>query len=273
MPGFDWSRPLLMAVLNVTPDSFSDGGRFETVDKAVGQGLAMARDGADIIDIGGESTRPGAAFVDEATEAGRVVPVIEGLKRAGLAVPISVDTRKAAVARAAIAAGASIFNDVSALTYDPDSLAVAAETGVAVCLMHSPGDLATMQDDPRYDDVLLDIYDHLERRIAACAAAGIARGKIVVDVGIGFGKTLEHNLALLRGMSLFHGLGCPLLLGVSRKRFIGTLAGEPDAARRMPGSIAAALEGLRQGVQIVRVHDMAETAQAVAVWRALGTWQ
>ncbi len=229
----------------------------------------MAAAGADIIDIGGESTRPGADFVDDATEAARVVPVVEGLTMSGLKVPISVDTRKAGVARAAIAVGAAIFNDVTALRHDPESLAVAAETGAAVCLMHSPDNLAGMQDDPRYDNVLLDIYDHLAARIAACEAAGIARGRLIVDVGIGFGKALEHNLTLLRGMSLFHGLGLPILLGVSRKRFIGALSGEKDASRRGPGSIAAALAGLRQGVQMVRVHDIAETAQAIAVWRAL----
>ena len=267
--GFDWSRPVLMGVLNVTPDSFSDGGRFATVEKAIHRGRAMAAAGADIIDIGGESTRPGADVVDAASEMDRVVPVIKGLIAAGLTVPISVDTRKASVARAALAAGAAIFNDVSALSHDPASLAVAVETGAVVCLMHSPADLATMQVDPRYDDVLLDVYDHLAARISTCEAAGISRRKIILDVGIGFGKTLEHNLALLRGMSLLHGLGCPILLGVSRKRFIGSLSGESDAARRVSGSIAAALEGLRQGVQIIRVHDIAETAQAVAVWRAL----
>ncbi len=267
--GFDWARPVVMGVLNVTPDSFSDGGKFHTVEKAVVRGLAIEHYGADIIDIGGESTRPGADHVNEATEVARVVPVVAGLKMSGLKVPISVDTRRAGVARASILAGAAIFNDVSALSHDLGSLAVAAETGVAVCLMHSPDDLAGMQDDPRYDDVLLDVYDHLEERIATCEAAGISRAKIIVDVGIGFGKTLAHNLALLQGLSLFHGLGCPILLGVSRKRFIGALSGEKDASRRGPGSIAAALEGLRQGVQIIRVHDIAETAQAVAVWRAL----
>lgn len=268
--GFDWSGPVLMGVLNVTPDSFSDGGQFESVEAALGQGLAMAAAGAGIIDIGGESTRPEADFVDAATEISRVVPVITALRAAGLTVPISVDTRKAAVARAAIVAGASVFNDVTALSYDPMSMELAFQTGVAVCLMHSPRDLATMQVDPRYDDVVLDIYDHLAARIAACVAAGISPGRIVVDVGIGFGKTLEHNLALLRGIALFHGLGCPILLGVSRKRFIGSIGGAQDASRRMPGSIAAALAGLQQGVQIFRVHDMAETAQAFAVWRSVG---
>ena len=207
--------------------------------------------------------------VPVAEEIARVVPVIEALRAGGFTTPISVDTRKAAVARAALAAGADLFNDVSALTYDPSSAAVAAQAQAPVCLMHAQGDPATMQADPRYDDVLLDVYDHLETRVAAAVAAGIPRDCILVDPGIGFGKTQAHNLALLRGISLFHGLGCPILLGVSRKGFIGVIGDARDAAQRAPGSIALGLDAARQGVQILRVHDVTETRQACALWRAL----
>lgn len=270
--GLDLDRPLIMGVVNVTPDSFSDGGVHFDPAVAVRSALRMVEEGADILDIGGESTRPGSDPVPEAQERDRVLPVIEGLFAAGRRTPISIDTRKAAVARAALAAGARIFNDVSALSYDPESLTVAREfaaRGGAVCLMHAQGDPKTMQDDPRYADVALDVYDYLEQRVAACAEVGIGPESLIVDPGIGFGKTLAHNLALIRGFGLFHGLGCATLLGASRKRFIGTLAQEPEAARRAPGSIAAALMGADQGAQILRVHDVCETAQALRVWRAL----
>ncbi|MEM7239926.1 MAG: dihydropteroate synthase, partial [Pseudomonadota bacterium] len=227
--GLALDRAQIMGVVNVTPDSFSDGGRFDGPGAAVAHGLALVEQGGDILDIGGESTRPGADPVSEAEEADRVLPVIEGLRTAGCAVPVSIDTRKASVARQAIAAGAVLFNDVSALTYDPDSPGVDAP---AVCLMHAQGDPRTMQDDPRYGDVLLDVYDFLEARIGAAVASGRRADRIIVDPGIGFGKRLEHNVALLRGLGLFHGLGCPILLGASRKRFIGTLSGEPVADRR-----------------------------------------
>ncbi|MBK0400028.1 dihydropteroate synthase [Limibaculum sp. M0105] len=268
LAGVSLAKPAIMGVLNVTPDSFSDGGVHEGVAAAIGHGMAMAEAGAGIIDIGGESTRPGAQPVPEAQELDRVLPVIEGLRRAGCPAPISIDTRNAAVAHAALSAGATLFNDISALTHDPASLEV-ARAAPALCLMHALGDPQTMQRDPRYDDVLLDIYDWLEARVLAAEAAGIPRARIAVDPGIGFGKTLEHNLALLRRLSLFHGLGCAVLLGVSRKRFIGTLSGEGDAARRAPGSIAAGLAGLDQGAHLIRVHDVPETVQAVAVWNAL----
>ncbi|MFQ5624415.1 MAG: dihydropteroate synthase [Gammaproteobacteria bacterium] len=264
--GLSLDRPRLMGVLNVTPDSFSDGGRFNTPDAALKRTRQMVKDGAEIIDIGGESTRPGADEVGIEEELQRTIPAITALRAAGEKVPISIDTRKAAVAREAISFGARFLNDVSALSHDSDSLRTAASLRVPVCLMHAAGDPKTMQDDPRYQNVLLDVFDFLEKRIEACEAAGIARSRIVVDPGIGFGKTLAHNLALLRGLSLFHGLGCPILLGASRKRFIGEIGGEPAADRRGPGSVAVALEAVRQGVQIVRVHDVAETAQAVAVW-------
>ncbi len=266
--GLSLSRPRIMGVVNVTPDSFSDGGQFGGAEDAVAHGLSLAEAGADILDIGGESTRPGAEPVSEAEELDRVLPVIQGLSAAGCTAPISIDTRNAGVARAALAAGARILNDVSALTHDPDSLTTAAGAE-AVCLMHALGDPRTMQDDPRYDDVLLDVYDYLAERVAACTAAGIPREKIIVDPGIGFGKTLAHNLALLRGLSLFHGLGCAILLGVSRKGFIGKLGTEPRADRRAPGSVAAGLAGLAQGVQILRVHDVAEHVQAIRVWQAI----
>ena len=186
-----------------------------------------------------------------------------------VAAPISIDTRKGQVANACVAAGAGLFNDVSALSFDPQSLDIAAELDVPVCLMHASGDPKTMQDDPAYADVLLDVYDYLENRRDAAIGAGVSPDKIILDPGIGFGKTVAHNLALLRGLSLFHALGCPLLLGASRKRFIGTLTGESDAKKRMPGSLAVALEGARQGVQILRVHDIDAHRQMMGLWRAI----
>lgn len=266
--GIAMDRPAVMGVVNVTPDSFSDGGLVHGTKAAIARGLALAEAGAGILDIGGESTRPGAVPVSEAEEADRVLPVIKGLREAGCQVPISVDTRKAGVARAALEAGAEMFNDVSALTYDAESLEVAA-SAPAVCLMHAQGDPRTMQDAPRYDDVVAEVYDFLAERVAVCIAAEIPRERIVIDPGIGFGKTLDHNLTLMRNLSVFHGLGCSVLLGVSRKGFIGRLSGETAADRRAPGSIAAGLAGLAQGVQMLRVHDVAETVQAVRVWEAL----
>jgi dihydropteroate synthase len=265
LAGLDLDRPRVMGVVNVTPDSFSDGGRYLSAERAIAHALELVAAGADILDIGGESTRPGAASIDAETELGRVLPVIEALA-ARTSAPISIDTRSAVVMRRAAAAGARILNDVSALTHDPAALAAAAETGLPVILMHAQGDPRTMQADPRYDDVVLDVYDALEVRVLACERAGIPRERLVVDPGIGFGKTLAHNLALLGSLSILHGLGCPILLGASRKSFIGHLTGA-DATQRLPGSLAAALLGVAQGVQIVRVHDVAETRQALAVWR------
>jgi dihydropteroate synthase len=260
-------RPQIMGILNVTPDSFSDGGRFLDPAAALAQAQAMVAEGAALLDIGGESTRPGAAEVPVADEIARTEPVIAALRDAG--VPLSIDTRKAAVAQAALAAGAGIVNDVSALSLDAGMAGVVAAAKVPLVLMHARGTPATMQDAPLYDDVLLDVYDWLERRIAVAEAAGIARGRIVVDPGIGFGKTVAHNLALIRGLSLFHGLGCPVLLGASRKRFIGTISGEDKAGRRVAGSLAVALAGAAQGAQILRVHDVAETRAALALARAI----
>jgi dihydropteroate synthase len=267
--GLALDRPRIMGVLNVTPDSFSDGGRHLGLEAALEGARAMAAAGADILDVGGESTRPGADPVPVEEEAARVVPVIAALRAEGFALPISIDTRNAAVARAAFEAGADLFNDVSALTHDPGSMALAAASGRAICLMHAQGDPKTMQEAPAYDDVLLDVADYLEGRVAAAEAAGVPRGRILVDPGIGFGKTVAHNLALVRGLAILHGLGCAILFGASRKRFIGTLGGAPDPADRVAGSVAVALEALRQGAQVIRVHDVKETRQAVALWSAL----
>lgn len=267
--GLALDRPVIMGILNVTPDSFSDGGRFHGLEAAVAQGLALVNAGADILDVGGESTRPGSGTVPGAEEIARTAPVIVALRAAGVRAPISIDTRKAEVAEAALDAGAGLVNDVSGFTFDPDLAPLCARRGVPVCVMHAQGDPATMHLDPRYDDVLLDVYDWLAARIAALTAFGIAKGSIIADPGIGFGKTLAHNLALLHRISLFHGLGVPILVGASRKRFIGTIGAAPDVAARMPGSVAVALAALAQGVQILRVHDVAETAQALALWRAV----
>ena len=267
--GLELDRPRLMGILNVTPDSFSDGGRFAALEQARAAGLAMQAAGADLIDIGGESTRPGAAEVPEAEEIRRTAPVIAALRAAGGALPISIDTRKAAVAREALSAGAGMVNDVSGFTFDPALAPLCAASGVPVCVMHAQGDPATMQDDPAYDDVVLDVYDFLETRIAALEADGIARDRIVVDPGIGFGKTQAHNLTLLRSIAVLHGLGCPVLLGASRKGFVGRIGREPQALRRAPGSIAVGLAALAQGVQLLRVHDVDETAQALRLWRAV----
>lgn len=260
-------EPRIMGILNITPDSFSDGGLFLRPEAAVMQARLMAS-GADIIDIGGESTRPGAVEVAEDEETTRTAPVIRALREGGLDQPISIDTRKAGVARAALAAGASWVNDVTALQFDPGMAALVAEAGVPVILMHSIATPATMQEEPRYDNVLLDVYDALAVRVAEAEAAGIKRANIAIDPGIGFGKTLSHNLALLQRLSLFHNLGLPVLLGASRKRFIGTIGAEAEAARRMPGSLAVALWGVAQGVQMIRVHDVTETRQALSLWQA-----
>jgi len=262
--GVPMERPRLMGILNVTPDSFSDGGDFAGTEAAVRQAQRLVDEGADFVDIGGESTRPGSDPVALEDERARVMPVIEAL--ADLSAPVSIDTRKAAIMSEAAEKGAKVINDVSALTHDPEALSTAAATGLPVVLMHALGDPKTMQDDPRYDDVLLEVFDFLSARVDAAIAAGIPRENIAVDPGIGFGKTLEHNLSLLNGFSMFHGLGVPVLVGASRKRFIGTLSGEPDAKQRLPGSIAAALVAAAQGVQLLRVHDVRETLQALQVW-------
>jgi dihydropteroate synthase len=255
-----------MGIVNVTPDSFSDGGLYDTTEGAITHAAGLATEGAAIVDIGGESTRPGSDVVEHNDELSRVVPVLEGL--AGSPAVISIDTRKASVAKAAAKAGAKILNDVSALTHDPAGMAVAAETGLDVVLMHAQGEPKTMQDDPTYDDVALEVFDYLEARIEVCLAAGIARARIAADPGLGFGKTLAHNLTLLANLSLFHGLGVPLLVGASRKRFIGGLGQGRNPRSREPGSHAAAIVSAAQGAQILRVHDVEGSRQALDVWRA-----
>jgi dihydropteroate synthase len=264
--GIALDRPVLMGIVNVTPDSFSDGGLYDTKEAAIVHAAELATAGAAIIDVGGESTRPGSDAVTETDDLDRVVPVIEGL--AGLPAVISVDTRKASVARAAAKHGATILNDVSALTHDPGSLRAAAETGLSVVLMHAQGEPKTMQDNPRYEDVVLEVFDYLEARIGEGVKAGIARPRIAADPGLGFGKTLAHNLALLAHTTLFHGLGVPLLIGASRKRFIQGVSGGEQPQSREPGSQAAAVVAAAQGAQILRVHEVAGTRQALAVWRA-----
>jgi dihydropteroate synthase len=260
--------PLLMGVVNVTPDSFSDGGAFLDPVHAVEHGLRLVEEGAAILDIGGESTRPGAEPVAEEIELARVLPVIKALA-SQTAAALSVDTRRPAVARAAIDAGASIWNDVSALTFGDESISLAATLHCRIVLMHAQGDPGTMQNDPRYDDVVEDVFAALAARIGACEEAGIARARLIADPGIGFGKTLDHNLALLAGLERFAGLGVPLLVGASRKRFIASLDRQGPAAARSGGSIAAALAGAARGASIIRVHDVAATRQALAVASAI----
>ncbi len=266
--GLGMNQPHIMGILNATPDSFSDGGRHNSVESARAMATEMVSHGATILDIGGESTRPGANFVPEDEEISRTEPLVRAIRDATDAL-ISIDTRKAEVAKAACAAGAGLVNDVSGFTFDPDLAPFCTAAQMPVCAMHIQGDPATMQDDPQYDDVLLDVYDFLENRVKHLEGLGMDRRKIVVDPGIGFGKTEEHNLTLLKNLSLFHGLGCVLLLGVSRKGFIGRIGNEPRKDARAPGSIAVALAGLAQGVQIIRVHDVAETAQALRLWAAV----
>ncbi len=258
-----WSKPLIMGIVNVTPDSFSDGGLNADTERAIAHGMKLVREGADILDVGGESTRPGSQPVAEDEELRRVIPVVEALAKAGPFV--SVDTRKASVMRAALRAGAKMINDVSALTFDPQAMAVMAEASCPVVLMHAQGDPKTMQLNPVYDDVALDVFDFLEQRIAACIAAGIPRARIIADPGIGFGKSFRHNLDLLRQFTLFHGLGVPLLMGLSRKGFVGALTGESQAANRVHGSVGGAVWSALNGAHILRVHDVKGTVEALAV--------
>ena len=266
--GLDLTQPRIIGILNVTPDSFSDGGRFADLDKAVEHARAMTKAGASIIDVGGESTRPGADAVSTEEELARVIPVIKRLVEEGLG-PVSIDTRKAEVMKQAAAAGALVINDVSALSHDPEAMDVVAALGLPVVLMHAQGDPRTMQDDPQYDDVVEDVYDYLAERVALCVAKGIGHDRIIVDPGIGFGKMLDHNLELLGHLDRFQDLGCPVLLGASRKSFIGKVGGaeatgaEPD--QRLGGSLAAVALGLGQGIQFFRVHDVAETSQFLSV--------
>ena len=258
--------PLLMGIVNVTPDSFSDGGQFLDPAAAVDHGLRLADEGADILDIGGESTRPGAKPVDAADELRRVMPVVAGLcERTDL--PVSIDTSKSAVAREAVAAGAEIVNDVTGLSGDCAMLPLAAESHCGICVMHMQGMPRTMQRDPTYDDVVRDVIDYLRVRRDSLTAVGLDPSHIALDPGIGFGKTLDHNLTLLSHMRQFHELGCPLLVGHSRKRFIGQML-DDDQSDRTPGTIGVAISLAQQGVQILRVHDVAEVRQALLLWEA-----
>ncbi len=264
--GLATDRPLIMGIVNVTPDSFSDGGDFLDPGAAIAHGEAMLAAGADILDIGGESTRPGADPVPPEEEERRVLPVIRHFANKGATV--SVDTRHASVMESAAAAGARIVNDIAGLS-DPQALPVVARTGTPVVVMHMQGDPGTMQANPTYRDAALDVFDWLEERVARCVAAGVTPERIAVDPGIGFGKSTAHNLDILRHTSLYHALGCAVLIGLSRKGFIGRLSRAEPPKERLPGSLAAGLETLNQGAQILRVHDVAETAQARAVWEAL----
>lgn len=269
LPGLPADRPLVMGIVNVTPDSFSDGGEAFGTAAALARARALIAGGADILDIGGESTRPGADEVPVAEETARVRPVIAAIRDAGITAPLSIDTRKAEVAAVALAAGADMVNDVSALRYDPELADLVAGAGVPLCLMHAQGSPKEMQRDPRYRDVVREVHDMLAERLAFAEARGIARTRLIVDPGIGFGKTVGHNLQLMQGLSMFQGLGVPVLLGASRKRFVAAIGGAGEGAERMPGSVAVALHGAAQAVQVLRVHDVAATVQALRLWQAL----
>jgi dihydropteroate synthase len=257
-----------MGIVNVTPDSFSDGGKFLDTNAAIERAVQLVADGADILDIGGESTRPGAEPVSEDVELARVLPVIRQVAQT-VDIPISIDTRKAAVARATLDAGAEIINDVSALTGDPAMIAIAISSGAAVCIMHMQGTPHTMHLNPTYDDVLREVTDYLRQRRDALTAAGIDRARICLDPGLGFGKTAEHSLALMRNCDQLHELGCPLLVGASRKSFLGRLLGDREADRTS-ATIGAALALAAQGVQILRVHDVRRVREALVAFEAAG---
>lgn len=256
--------PHIMGIVNVTPDSFSDGGQFYDTDKAIEHGLKLIKDGATILDIGGESTRPDAAPITPEEEIKRVIPVIEGLKDETSW--LSIDTRNADTMEAALKAGANAINDISALTHDPQSIYVAAEAQVPTFLMHMQETPETMQDEPHYNDVVADVYTYLEERIKMCIAHGIGKDLLIADVGIGFGKTLDHNLTLQKDMDHFHELDVPLMLGTSRKSFIAKLCHDEPSGERLGGSLASAIWGLTKGVQVFRVHDVKETVQAFKVF-------
>ena len=266
--GLSLDKPRLFGVINVTPDSFSDGGEALALSEALKRGRAMLDDGADILDVGGESTRPGAEPVSAEEERARVVPVVKGLSEMGALV--SIDTRRAEVMAAAIDAGAGIVNDVTALTGDQDSLGLVADRGVAVVLMHMQGEPGSMQENPQYENAAEDVFGTLKARFEACEEAGILRHRIAVDPGIGFGKTVDHNLEILNRLDIYRGLGLPVLLGVSRKSFIAKLSRGEAPKDRVPGSLAAVLSACAQGVRMFRVHDVAETRQALAVAQAIG---
>ena len=266
--GLSLDKPRLFGVINVTPDSFSDGGEALALSEALKRGRAMLDDGADILDVGGESTRPGAEPVSAEEERARVVPVVKGLSEMGALV--SIDTRRAEVMAAAIDAGAGVVNDVTALTGDQDSLGLVADRGVAVVLMHMQGEPGSMQENPQYENAAEDVFGTLKARFEVCEEAGILRHRIAVDPGIGFGKTVDHNLEILNRLDIYRGLSLPVLLGVSRKSFIAKLSCGEAPKDRVPGSLAAVLAAWAQGVRMFRVHDVAETHQALAVAQAIG---
>ena len=261
-------RTLVIGIVNVTPDSFSDGGMFDDAEAAMKHGLQLLEEGADVLDVGGESTRPGSDAVSVEEELERVLPVIEGLRREAPETILSVDTRKAAVAREALAAGADVVNDIGAGT-DPDMFGVVASVRAGMILMHMRGEPKTMQTDPYYDDVVTEVRGFLTERLEAAVAAGIGRDRLCIDPGIGFGKSVEHNLALLRSIGSFRELGVPVLVGVSRKRFIGELSGAEDPVSRLEGSVAAVVWCASQGVEMVRVHDVGPTVRALRVVDAI----
>jgi dihydropteroate synthase len=265
--GLTLDRPRIMGVVNVTPDSFSDGGLLPDAGAAIAHGLRLAEEGADILDVGGESTRPGSDPVDTGEEWSRIGPVVTGLAKVGYVV--SVDTRKPEIMKRAANVGARLINDVSALTYDPLSVTTAASLGLPVILMHAQGDPKTMQVNPIYEDVTPDVFDALGARLAACLKAGIAREHLLIDPGIGFGKTLRHNLDLLHQLTMLHGLGAPLAVGLSRKSMIGTLTGEKQALARVMGSVGGVVQAALAGAQILRVHDAKATRQALQVALAI----
>jgi dihydropteroate synthase len=262
-----FDQPQVMGIVNMTPDSFSDGGKHADAEAAAEAAFAMASAGAAMIDVGGESTRPGAPLIWEGDEIARVEPLIRRLSASGTA--ISIDTRKAAVMEAAVAAGAAMINDVSALLHDDRSLEVASALGVPVVLMHAPSQGTDPHQGGSYGDVVIEVFDWLEARVDAVEAAGIARDRILIDPGIGFGKSLTENLAIVNNLALYHGIGCPILFGASRKRMIGALSNEAPVEARLGGSIFLSMKAVEQGAHIVRVHDAAETVQAVQVWRGL----
>jgi dihydropteroate synthase len=265
--GVSMDSPRIMGIVNVTPDSFSDGGEYLEPNVAIERAKALSNSGADFIDIGGESTRPGSEPVSAEEELRRILPVLSGLTE--VLTPVSIDTRKSAVMREAAKIRANIINDVSAFTFSPDSLTTLTELKIPAVLTHAMGDPKTMQDNPTYQDVVIEVYDYLEKRIEAASAAGLPTASLIVDPGIGFGKTAEHNASLLRSISLFHGLGVPLLTGSSRKRSLQKLTGAKTPKEQVAGNVAAALDAVSQGVQIVRVHDVEETHRALAVWKWL----
>ena len=256
-----------MGIVNVTPDSFSDGGNYVQAEKAIAHGLQLLDEGADILDIGGESTRPNAKSVSTEEEIARIVPVIEGLARK--APFISIDTRNSQTMQAAIKAGANIINDISGLTHDPKAISVVEQSGLPICIMHMKGTPQTMQDKPSYGNVIDEIIAFFEERLEFCVSHGIDKNAVIIDPGIGFGKTLEHNLEILKNLDKFQHFGCPVLLGASRKSFIGALSGEDNPQNRLGGSLAAALHGLTKGARIFRVHDVKETRQAFTVYDAV----